>query len=283
MSEDTGKKWDDSLISMGLGALVVVVSGILLFNYFNNQAPKLIKNQGQKSVAVSSSMPKSDGLTPSATSSSVLAEKATSPSPVVTIAPKVSATPKATATAKPTVTPTATPKTTAAPQVAQASVPVSDAKTLPTTYTVQDGDSLWAVSEKFYGTGYEWKNIATANKIASANTLEKGQVLTVPKVEMISATSTDKSQVAQAPTSTPKASVSPAPAIGGATVVAPAQPANTATQGAITYTIVHGDTLWGIAEAKCNNGYAWSSIARQNKLTHPGIIHGGNTLTFTCS
>ncbi len=282
MSEDNGKKWDDSLISMGLGALVVVVSGILLFNYFNNQTPKLIKDQGQKSVAVSSSMPKSEGLTPSATSSSVLAAKVTRPSPVVTMAAKVTTSPQTAVNTKPTISPATSPKASVAPQVMQASAPVTESKTLPTTYTVQAGDSLWVVSEKFYGTGYQWKNIATANKIARANTLEKGQVLTVPKVEMISAASTDKSQVAQAPTSTPKASMSPAPAIGGASVVAPLQPAETTPQGAITYTVVHGDTLWSIAQAKCTNSYAWSSIARQNKLIHPGIIHPGNTFTFTC-
>jgi nucleoid-associated protein YgaU len=259
MSEDTGKKWDDSLISMGLGALVVVVSGILLFNYFNNQTPKLIRDQGQKPIAVSSTMPASQQNSgPTATSSAkILAQ-------VATTAPKATATPKLAQEVKPTIAPN-----------------VNDSKTLPATYTVLPGDSLWAVSQKFYGTGYEWKQIATANKLGGTYTLEKGQVLNVPKVELISATSTEKAQIAKASTApSNKPSQSTAPAVGGANVT-PTQ--NATTAGAVTYTVAHGDTLWSIATTQCNNGYLWSSVAKQNKLVKPGVIHTGNTFTFTCS
>ncbi|MDQ3099512.1 MAG: LysM peptidoglycan-binding domain-containing protein [bacterium] len=289
MTEDIAKKWDDSLISMGLGALVVVVSGILLFNYFNNQTPNLIRDQGQKAVVVSSSMPAvSENAGPTATSSGKIVAQAVTVTPRVTASPspKITASPKATQTPKATVStaPTATPKTSSIAQARPEATPATGGTTLPAMYTVQPGDSLWAVSQKFYGSGYEWKQIAAANKLTGTYRLEKGQVLNLPRVELISATSTEKAQIAQAsvaPSAKPSASVSPAPAVGGASV-APASTAPSIPTGAITHTVTQGDTLWRIAADKCNNGYLWSSIAKQNKLLNPGVIHNGNTFTFTC-
>lgn len=265
MSEDTNKKWDDSLISMGLGALVVVVSGILLFNYFNNQAPQFLKEQGEKSASVSSTMPREIG------------KISVSNSPGATATVKPTATPKVTtAEAKPTATSTQSPKATTLAK-AETTQP-SESKTLPANYTVQSGDSLWKLSEKFYGTGYEWKKLASANNISGSYNIATGQVISVPRIEQISATSTEKSQIAQASpaaTNKPSATINP-PATGGAGAV---QSGSTA----VTYTVVSGDNLWKIALNKCNNGYAWTSIAKQNNLRNPGVIHIGNTFTFTCS
>lgn len=59
-----------------------------------------------------------------------------------------------------------------------------DASTAPAakTYTVQKGDSLWAIASKFYGKGSEYSKIAEANtdKISNPNLIYPGQVLTLP-------------------------------------------------------------------------------------------------------
>lgn len=53
-------------------------------------------------------------------------------------------------------------------------------------YTVVKGDTLWGISEKFYGTGFSWKSIRMANqgqigKLPNGNPLiEPGQVLKIP-------------------------------------------------------------------------------------------------------
>ncbi len=50
-------------------------------------------------------------------------------------------------------------------------------------YTVQPGDSLWSISQKFYGTGRKWNSIYEANRtmIKNPNLIFTGQKLTIPK------------------------------------------------------------------------------------------------------
>lgn len=50
------------------------------------------------------------------------------------------------------------------------------------TYTVQKGDSLWAIAAKYYGKGSEYTKIYKANgdKISNPNLIYPGQVLTLP-------------------------------------------------------------------------------------------------------
>lgn len=50
----------------------------------------------------------------------------------------------------------------------------------PRTYTVKKGDTLWAISVKFYGTGSKWTQIADANGIKDPKTLQIGKVLRIP-------------------------------------------------------------------------------------------------------
>ncbi|WP_327093849.1 LysM peptidoglycan-binding domain-containing protein [Nocardia vinacea] len=48
------------------------------------------------------------------------------------------------------------------------------------TYTVEPGDTLWAIAERFYGDGNRYQEIATASGIDNPDAINPGQVLTIP-------------------------------------------------------------------------------------------------------
>ncbi len=65
----------------------------------------------------------------------------------------------------------------AAPAPAPADPPPAPAAR---TYTVQGGDSLWAIADRFYGDGNRYGEIASANGISNPDLIHPGQVLTIP-------------------------------------------------------------------------------------------------------
>jgi hypothetical protein len=50
----------------------------------------------------------------------------------------------------------------------------------PRTYTVLSGDTLWAISERFYGDGSKYQVIADASGVSNPDLIYPGQVLTIP-------------------------------------------------------------------------------------------------------
>lgn len=49
------------------------------------------------------------------------------------------------------------------------------------TYTVVKGDSLWSVAVRAYGDGYKWTSISQANKLVHPNIIHIGNVLVLPR------------------------------------------------------------------------------------------------------
>lgn len=47
-----------------------------------------------------------------------------------------------------------------------------------------------------------------------------------------------------------------------------------------TYTVVRGDSLWSIAQRAYGDGNKWVEIAEANDLANPSIIHAGNVFTL---
>jgi len=110
-------KLNESTISMFLGAMVIVVVGVLIYNYF--------------------------------TSTEQIAEiKQAQPGQVELVEEDGQLVPKG----------------------------------LPTEYKVKPGDHLWSIAENFYASGYNWVDIAEANKILRPNNIAEGMMLTIPKV-----------------------------------------------------------------------------------------------------
>lgn len=164
-------------------------------------------------------------------------------------------------------------------------------RTLPATHTVREGEDLWKISEEYYGTGYNWTDIAEANNISNPNQIAEGQELTIPDVEAAGPTATVVAEgtttpaptgtiaatatIAQAsPTSGPVATVTPVETEEGDEVV------STPTIEGTSYTVIKGDTLWDIAVRAYGDGYKWTEIASANNLVNPNIIHAGNVFTL---
>lgn len=117
------------------------------------------------------------------------------------------------------------------------------AKGLPTTYKVEKGDHLWSIAESYYASGYNWVDIAKANNLKNGNSIEIGQELIIPKVELKLAT-----------------------------IKETAKPLS--IEGT-SYTTVKGDHLWSIAVRAYGDGYAWTKIYNANKDkigTNPNLL-----------
>jgi nucleoid-associated protein YgaU len=118
------------------------------------------------------------------------------------------------------------------------------------SHTVAKGENLWKIAEKYYGSGYNWVDIAKENKLANPGVISEGQKLTIPNVEAKKLTVKEVKTVSTEP-------------ITGA-----------------TYQVVKGDCLWTIAVRAYGDGYKWPEIAKENKLVNPSLIHPGNILVL---
>ncbi len=118
------------------------------------------------------------------------------------------------------------------------------------TYVVAEGDDLWNIAEKFYGSGFNAYDISLANKITDSSNISTGQKLIIPQVTPrqrtvgdISATST--SQV---------------------------------TYVENRYVVQPGDSLSIIAQKVYGDLYAWTRIMTANNLDTPDSIEAGMVL-----
>lgn len=121
------------------------------------------------------------------------------------------------------------------------------------TYTVSEGEDLWQIAEKMYGSGFNSYDIAKANNLKEPYILQKGQVLVIPDVSKRS------------------------PTKGGLTPEA-AQ-TKQVTNGDRTYTVQEGDYLFDIAQRAYGDGNMMYKIIDANNIPPPYNIEAGQVLT----
>jgi nucleoid-associated protein YgaU len=118
-------------------------------------------------------------------------------------------------------------------------------------HTVANGESLWTIAEIYYKSGYNWVDIAAANKLANPGLIDTGMKLTIPNVAAKLATVNISLQTEY--------------------VYGPKISSD-------TYIVREGDHLWGIAVRAYSDGYKWVEIAKANNITNPDIIRPGMVL-----
>ncbi len=116
------------------------------------------------------------------------------------------------------------------------------------TYTVQPGDDLWSVAQKFYGSGFNAYDIAKANKLEEPYTLSDNQILIIP------------SAAAKQPTQ------------GEITESAPS------TQHISEYVVLQGEYLWQIAEKIYGDGNQMGKLINANNIPYPYNVEAGQKL-----
>jgi nucleoid-associated protein YgaU len=116
---------------------------------------------------------------------------------------------------------------------------------VPGTYTVKANDTLWSISEKVYGSGYNWVDIVKANNIENPDMLFVGVKLNIPSVKTI-------------------------------IVVGGQEKIESITTN--SYKIETGDCLWNISVRAYGDGFKWTELAKVNQITNPDLIFAGNII-----
>jgi nucleoid-associated protein YgaU len=267
--QETSSRWFDylrfgeSYTSLILGIIVVVITTILLVFTVKDRSVLPVTN-GNLTQDVSSTK-----IEPTISVETTIGQIMETGTPIPTVPPTVAVptlkpTIQPTAVASPTMTAQTKPSTqpTTIPSVAQKPTQSSGtAGSGPTaaqpqqniggqkSYTVAAGDTLWSIAEKFYKSGYNWVDVASANKVSNPGVITAGTKLVIPNV-------------------TPK--------------VATIQGSDTTAFGpkitGSTYTVQKGDHLWGIAVRAYGDGFKWTEIAKLNSITSPSVINVGTVL-----
>ena len=123
---------------------------------------------------------------------------------------------------------------------------------LPATHRVAPGENLWEIAEHYYGSGYNWVDVAKENQLGNPNFLVVDQELAIPDV--------------------------PARHPEGGEIASGKKVADIDK-----YTVERGDSLWKIAEKIYGDGYQWVKIyqANQEKIgVNPGLIFSGTVLAI---
>ncbi len=138
-------------------------------------------------------------------------------------------------------------------------VQIGDEDRLPESHMVTSGEDLWNISEKYYGSGYNWVDIAQANDLVNPNVITAGQELKLPKV----------------PARILGSSPSPEPTTEPEVELVMENESNNQK-----HKVQKGDNLWKIAEKYYESGYNWVDIANANNLKNPGVLTENQELTL---
>lgn len=196
---------NQSRLSLVLGALIVLVVGVLIFNYFNKPTPEVGPSQTTEQTESGDISPENlpgkytvkEGDTLFLIAEKYYGDgfkyeeiaKANNLTDINTIEMgKVLEIPKvegalASPSSSPSETPQATPEPTSTPQpvVTEPAVTTWGSAITGNSYTVVEGDWLSTIAARAYGDVMAYQRLVQANNIANPDLIYPGQVLTIPR------------------------------------------------------------------------------------------------------
>ena len=113
-------------------------------------------------------------------------------------------------------------------------------------YTIQKGDTLTGISNKFYGTTEYADELALINKIADPNFIRAGDVIYIPEEKNLDFCGQDNYYYGE--------------------------------PDVLYYEFQEGDTLWQLAVDNYGSGTFWKSLAAYNGITNPRKIANGRII-----
>lgn len=263
-------RFGESYSSLVLGIVVVIIGTVLLLSLARTRSTRKVPSIPSQISVEDERFNSTESASVTATDSgkkvAFVKEKPTS---TPTSKPTVTTVPTKIVTKAPTPTATVTPiptkkvvvkvKPTASPTAVKKQA--ESANLMQKVYIVEAGDSLWSIATSAYKSGYNWVDIARANKLSNPNSITVGQKLSLPKSEQKSATSEPEWT-----------------GLGASVSASQRVQVDKITAG--QYKVRTGDNLWSIALRAYGDGYKWTEVAKANKLANPDLILEGATLNL---
>ena len=172
----------DSYVSLALGLAVVLVVGMITFNYFKAKMQTATsttpETQAEQAKEAAMTLPGKYTVTSGDTLWSIAEKYYKSGYNWVDIQKANGLTdPGLIENGQVLTIPDAKPIAVPAGEVSSAST-VKSLEKKP--YTVLHGDDLWSIAVKMYGDGYRWTDIAQANNLMNPDVIYAGNILTLP-------------------------------------------------------------------------------------------------------
>jgi nucleoid-associated protein YgaU len=171
-------KLNEESISMVLGAIVIVIVGILIVNYFKDKGENgtITQNSSETSQG---EVTKTHTVTKGETLWSIAEDSFGSGYNWVDIKSANNLKTETIEVGQKLTIPDVTPRQ---PTSTKTVATIASAQTISgSTYTVVKGDTLWSIAVRAYGDGYKWTTIASANSLVHPNIIHTGNVLTLPR------------------------------------------------------------------------------------------------------
>ncbi|MGA2910731.1 MAG: LysM peptidoglycan-binding domain-containing protein [Candidatus Microgenomates bacterium] len=166
-------KLNEESISMVLGAIVIVIVGILIVNYFKDKGTGVIPATSSQTSTREHVVVKGDTLW------SIAEDSFGSGYNWVDIKSANNLKTETIEVGQKLIIPDVAPKQPTSTKTVSTIISVQPITS--SSYTVVKGDNLWKIAVRAYGDGYKWVEIAKTNNLKNPNLIFSGNVLVLPR------------------------------------------------------------------------------------------------------